>query len=193
MEVARVLDSRCGGGCLQQLTICYNGGGPSFATVFLIVFLAYGGFVERTLIILKPDALQRGLIGPILARLEARGLKFIGLKLMQVSDELAHKHYGVHEGKPFFTGLVSYITSSPVLVGALEGKDVIEIVRSTVGATNPVKAAPGTIRGDFGVNIGRNLIHASDSAENGQSEVALFFAVEELISAERSIDQWVTE
>ena len=149
--------------------------------------------MERTLIILKPDALQRGLMGPILARLEARGLKFIGLKLMQVSNELANKHYGIHQGKPFFEGLVSYITSSPVLVGAIEGKDVIEIVRSTVGATNPVKAAPGTIRGDFGVNIGRNLIHASDSPENGQSEVALFFAAEELISAERSIDQWVTE
>jgi nucleoside-diphosphate kinase len=149
--------------------------------------------VERTLIILKPDALQRGLMGPILARLEARGLKFIGLKLMQVSSELANKHYGIHQGKPFFEGLVSYITSSPVLVGAIEGKDVIEIVRSTVGATNPVKAAPGTIRGDFGVNIGRNLIHASDSPENGQSEVALFFAPAELISAERSIDQWVTE
>ena len=149
--------------------------------------------MERTLIILKPDALQRGLMGPILARLEARGLKFIGLKLMQVSNELANKHYGIHQGKPFFEGLVSYITSSPVLVGAIEGKDVIEIVRSTVGATNPVKAAPGTIRGDFGVNIGRNLIHASDSPENGQNEVALFFAADELISAERSIDQWVTE
>ena len=149
--------------------------------------------MERTLIILKPDALQRGLMGPILARLEARGLKFIGLKLMQVSNELANKHYGIHQGKPFFEGLVSYITSSPVLVGAIEGKDVIEIVRSTVGATNPVKAATGTIRGDFGVNIGRNLIHASDSPENGQNEVALFFAADELISSERSIDQWVTE
>jgi len=149
--------------------------------------------VEKSLIILKPDAVQRGLIGPILTRLEARGLKFIGIKLSQVSSELAHKHYGVHEGKPFFAGLVSYITSGPVLVVAVEGKDVIEIVRSTVGATNPVKAAPGTIRGDFGVNIGRNLIHASDSPENGDHEVALFFSSEELIRSERSVDQWITE
>ena len=149
--------------------------------------------MERSLIILKPDALQRGLMGPILTRLEARGLKFIGLKLMQVSDELARKHYGVHEGKPFFAGLVEYITASPVVVAAIEGKDVIEIIRSTVGATNPVKAAPGTIRGDFGVNIGRNLIHASDSPENGTSEVALFFNDAELISYERATDAWVTE
>ena len=149
--------------------------------------------MEQSLIILKPDALQRGLVGPILTRLEARGLKFVGLKLIQISQELANKHYGVHQGKPFFEGLVSYITSGPVVVLAIEGKDVIEIIRSTVGATNPVKAAPGTIRGDFGVNIGRNLIHASDSPENGQNEVALFFAADELISSERSIDQWVTE
>lgn len=149
--------------------------------------------MERSLIILKPDALQRGLIGPILSRLEARGLKFIGLKLMQVSDELARKHYGVHEGKPFFAGLVEYITASPVLVGAVEGKDVIALIRSTVGATNPVSAAPGTIRGDFGVNIGRNLIHASDSPENGQSEVSLFFQDGELLAYERTVDTWVTE
>lgn len=149
--------------------------------------------MERSLIILKPDALQRGLMGPILGRLEARGLKFIGLKLMQVSDELARKHYGVHEGKPFFAGLVEYITSSPVLVAAVEGNDVIALIRATVGATNPVAAAPGTIRGDFGVNIGRNLIHASDSPENGQQEVSLFFQAAELLNYERSIDTWVTE
>ncbi len=149
--------------------------------------------MERSLIILKPDALQRGLMGPILTRLEARGLKFIGLKLMQVSDELARKHYGVHEGKPFFAGLVSYITSAPVLVVAIEGKDVISIIRNTVGATNPAQAAPGTIRGDFGVNIGRNLIHASDSPENGAQEVSLFFNDSELLAYDRSIDQWVTE
>lgn len=149
--------------------------------------------MEQSLIILKPDALQRGLMGPILTRLESRGLKFVGLKLMQVSNELANQHYGVHTGKPFFEGLVNYITSAPVLVVAIAGKDVIEIIRSTVGATNPVKAAPGTIRGDFGVNIGRNLIHASDSPENGAKEVALFFASNELLTVERSIDQWITE
>jgi nucleoside-diphosphate kinase len=149
--------------------------------------------LEQSLIILKPDALQRGLMGPILTRLEARGLKFTGLKLMQISSELANQHYAVHKGRPFFDGLVSYITAAPVLVAAIAGKDVVAIIRSTVGATNPVQAAPGTIRGDFGINIGRNLIHASDSPENGASEVALFFKPEELVSSERALDQWVTE
>lgn len=148
---------------------------------------------ERSLVILKPDAVQRGLIGPILARLEQRGLLLAGLKLMQIDDTLARKHYGVHEGKPFFTGLVEYITSGPVIVAAFEGKDVIQIVRNTVGATNPVNAAPGTIRGDFAVEIGRNLIHASDSPENGEQEVKLFFKDGELISYERSNDRWVRE
>lgn len=149
--------------------------------------------MEKSLIILKPDAVQRGLIGQILTRLEARGLKFVGLKLIHVSNELAHKHYGIHEGKPFFEGLVSYITSGPVLVGAIEGNNAIEIIRSSVGATNPVKAAPGTIRGDFAVNIGRNLIHASDSPENGVNEVNLFFKSDELLSYSRSNDGWITE
>lgn len=150
--------------------------------------------MEQSLIILKPDALQRGLVGPILTRLEARGLKFVGLKLIQISQELANKHYGVHQGKPFFEGLVSYITSGPVVVIAIEGKDVIEIIRSTVGATNPVKAAPGTIRGDFGINIGRNLIHASDSPESGERETAIFFSDAELVGDwKRVTDPWIYE
>lgn len=149
--------------------------------------------MEHSLIILKPDAVQRGLVGPILTRIEQRGLKIAGLKLMQIDDALARRHYGVHEGKPFFAGLVEYITSGPVVVLAITGKNVITTIRTMVGATNPVSAAPGTIRGDFGLEIGRNLIHASDSPENGEAEVALFFTAGELIDAERSIDRWVYE
>jgi nucleoside-diphosphate kinase len=150
--------------------------------------------MEKSLIILKPDAVQRGLIGPILTRLEQRGLKFIGLKLMQIDENLAGKHYQVHQGKPFYNSLVEYITSGPVVVLAVTGKDVIQIVRNTVGATNPANAAVGTIRGDFGLEIGRNLIHASDSPENGEQEVALFFQEGELLSAwKRSTDSWIYE
>ena len=148
---------------------------------------------EQSLIILKPDAVQRGLAGPILTRLEQRGLKLVGLKLIQIDEALARRHYAVHEGKPFFAGLVEYIVSGPVLVGVLEGKDVIQIVRNTVGATNPVNAAPGTIRGDYAVEIGRNLIHASDSPENGAKEVALFVQPQELVSYERANDRWIRE
>lgn len=149
--------------------------------------------MEKSLIILKPDAVQRGLIGPILTRLEQRGLKFSGLKLMQISKELAGTHYSVHEGKPFYNSLVEYITASPVVVLAVQGNDVIKIVRNTVGATKPAEAAPGTIRGDFGLEIGRNLIHASDSPENGETEVSLFFAPAELLTWERNTDAWIYE
>lgn len=149
--------------------------------------------MEKSLIILKPDAVQRGLIGQIITRLEQRGLKFMGMKLMQVSPELAQSHYGEHEGKPFFGALVSYITSSPVVVIAIQGKHVVQIIRNTVGATNPMNAAPGTIRGDFGLEIGRNLIHASDSPESGEAEVSRFFAASELIKWERNTDAWIHE
>jgi nucleoside-diphosphate kinase len=149
--------------------------------------------MEKSLIILKPDAVQRGLIGPILTRLEQRGLKFSGLKLMQISRELASKHYSVHEGKPFYNSLVEYITASPVVVLAVQGDDVIKIVRNTVGATKPAEATPGTIRGDFGLEIGRNLIHASDSPENGETEVSLFFQPSELLTWERNTDAWIYE
>ena len=149
--------------------------------------------MERSLIILKPDAVQRGLIGPILTRLEQRGLRLAGLKLMRIDEALARRHYAVHEGKPFFNGLVEYITSGPVVVAVVTGKGVIATVRSTVGATNPAQAAPGTIRGDYAVEIGRNLIHASDSPENGEQEVALFFRPEELVELERSTDRWIYE
>jgi nucleoside-diphosphate kinase len=149
--------------------------------------------MEKSLIILKPDAVQRGLIGPILTRLEQRGLKFAGLKLMQIDEALAGQHYSVHEGKPFYASLVKYITSGPVVVLAVMGQDVIKIVRSTVGATKPAEASPGTIRGDFGLEIGRNLIHASDSPENGAQEVSLFFRSDELVEWQRSTDAWIYE
>jgi nucleoside-diphosphate kinase len=149
--------------------------------------------MERALIILKPDAVQRGLIGPIISRIEQRGLKINGLKMMRITEALARTHYAVHEGKPFFEGLVKYITSGPVVVAVVSGKGVIETVRMTVGATNPAKAAPGTIRGDFGVEVGRNLIHASDSPDNGETEVKIFFRPEELNEWMRSSDDWIYE
>ncbi len=149
--------------------------------------------MERSLVIFKPDAVQRGLVGQILTRLEQRGLKFVGLKLIQIDETLARRHYSIHEGKPFFAELVRYITSGPVVVGAIVGQGVIQMVRTTVGATNPANAAPGTIRGDFAVEIGRNLIHASDTPENGEQEVALFFEPDELIDWSRSVDVWIHE
>jgi len=149
--------------------------------------------MERTLVIVKPDGVQRGLIFPILARLEARGLKLVALKMVQVSEDLARKHYAVHEGKPFFPGLIKYITSAPVVVGVFEGKQAISVVRSSVGATNPVNASPGTIRGDWSLEIGRNLVHASDSPETAQSEIALWFRSEEICPWERDTDRWVFE
>jgi nucleoside-diphosphate kinase len=149
--------------------------------------------MQQTLIIVKPDAVQRGLIGGVLSRLEARGLKLVGLKLIAVDEALARRHYGIHEGKPFFAGLIQYITSSPVVVGVFEGPEAVAVVRATVGATNPVAAAPGTIRGDWALEIGRNLIHASDSPETAATEVALFFRPEELVSYERATDRWILE
>lgn len=149
--------------------------------------------MDRTLVIVKPDAVQRGLIGEVLRRLETRGLKMVGLKLMAVSQELARKHYAVHTGKSFFEPLISYITSAPVVVAVFEGKDAVAAVRSTVGATNPVQAAPGTIRGDLGMEIGRNLVHASDSAEAARSEVALWFKEDELAPWGRDTDRWISE
>jgi nucleoside-diphosphate kinase len=150
--------------------------------------------MERSLIILKPDAVQRGLVGTILGRLEQRGLKIVGMKLMQMDEALARKHYGEHEGKPFFGNLVSYITSGPVVVIAVAGDNVIEMIRSMVGATNPAKAAPGTIRGDYAISIGRNLIHASDAPESGEREVQTFFNDQELlVDFKRDTDRWIFE
>jgi nucleoside-diphosphate kinase len=136
---------------------------------------------------------QRGLIGNVIERFERRGLKIVGLKMIQVSRELAEQHYAEHRGKPFFEGLVGFITSSPVVVGVLEGPSAIDVVRATVGATNPATSAPGTIRADFGLTIGRNLIHASDGGDAAQREVSLFFSADELVNYERSIDGWLIE
>jgi nucleoside-diphosphate kinase len=149
--------------------------------------------VERTLIIIKPDGVERALIGPIITRFEQRGLKIIGMKMMEVSDELARRHYAIHEGKPFFEPLIDYITSAPVVVIALEGPDAIQAARNTIGATKPVEATAGSIRGDFGMMVGRNLVHGSDSPENGEAEIALWFAADELLSYGRAIDRWILE
>lgn len=147
--------------------------------------------MERTLLILKPDAVQRGLCGEILGRLERKGLKIAGLKFMTISSALAEKHYAVHAGKPFYAGLVKFMTSSPVLVLAMEGKDAIAIARNMMGATFGSKAAPGTIRGDFGISNAYNLIHGSDSVESATKELDLFFKQDELIDWSPAIAQWV--
>ena len=136
--------------------------------------------MERTLILIKPDAMQRGLAGTILARLEQRGLKLVALKLIQIDEALAKRHYAVHQGKPFFPGLVSYITSCPVVAAVFEGRRAVEAVRNAMGRTDSVEAAPGTVRGDFGLDLGRNLVHGSDSVENAQKEISLFFSPKEL-------------
>ncbi len=148
---------------------------------------------ERTLVLLKPDAIQRGLAGTILARLEQRGLRIVGLKLMKVDPQMARRHYAEHQGKAFFQGLVDFITSSPLVAMVLEGKNAVQVVRNTMGATDPAKAAPGTIRGDLGLDMGRNLIHGSDSLESAQREIALFFKDTEIIDYPKSLDPWITE
>lgn len=149
--------------------------------------------MERTLVLVKPDGMQRGLAGEILARLERRGLKIVGLKLLHMDEALARRHYAVHEGKPFFEGLVRYITSSPVIAAVFEGTAAVAVVRNAMGATNPADAASGSIRGDLAVEIGRNLIHGSDSVENAGKEIALFFRPDELVLWERDVDRWVFE
>lgn len=147
--------------------------------------------MERTLIIVKPEGVQRGLIGQVIARFEHKGLKVVGLKLMQIPRETAEKHYAEHVGKPFYEGLVAHITSSPVVVGVLEGPDAVSVARTMMGVTNPRQAAPGTIRGDYGLDIGFNIIHGSDGQEAAQREISIFFAPAELVSYDRAADRWV--
>lgn len=149
--------------------------------------------MERTLILVKPDGVQRGLIGEIVGRFERRGLKLIGMKFMQVSTELAEQHYAVHQGRPFYNSLIEYIISAPVVAMVWEGNDAIAAARATIGATNPVAANPGTIRGDLGMEVGRNLVHGSDSPENGQKEASLFFREEELVTWQRVTESWICE
>ena len=146
---------------------------------------------ERTLVLIKPDGVQRQLVGRILGRFEERGLKIVGLKLVAVDRALAESHYAVHRERPFFDGLVAFITSSPLVAVALEGPDAIGMVRSMVGATRPHEAAPGTIRGDLAMETAQNLVHASDSPETAVAELALWFRPDELLSYEREIDRWV--
>lgn len=149
--------------------------------------------LERSLFIIKPDAVQRGLMGEIIRRLEARGLRLVAAKFMQISRELAAQHYQIHLGRPFYEGLINYITSAPVMVMVWEGPGAIAAIRQTMGSTLPLEAAPGTIRHDFGLEVGRNLTHGSDSPENGEKEVALFFRPEELVSWTRDTDRWIFE
>ena len=149
--------------------------------------------MERTLIIIKPDAMERGLLGDILSRFERRGLKTVALKMMRIDEALAKRHYGEHEGKPFFPGLIAYITSAPVVVAVLEGPRAIQVARQTMGATDPAKAAPGTIRADLGLKMERNLVHGSDGPETAEREIALFFGEDELIEWQRSVDRWIIE
>jgi len=148
---------------------------------------------ERSLVILKPDAVQRGLIGAILARYEQRGLRIAALKLETVPRETAARHYAEHEGKPFYEGLVGYITSAPSVMLVLEGPDAISITRKTNGATRPAEAEPGTVRADFGLTVGRNLVHASDSVESAAREVETFFGAGGIIDYTRAIDAWLVE
>jgi nucleoside-diphosphate kinase len=137
--------------------------------------------------------MQRGLAGEIISRLESRGLRIVGLRLLQVDEALAKSHYAEHEGKPFFAGLIGYITSSPIIAAVLEGTNAIEVVRKTMGVTNPAQAEPGTIRGDLGIELGRNLIHGSDGPESAAREIALFFDESQLFDYGRDVDRWIFE
>ncbi|MEA5077307.1 MAG: nucleoside-diphosphate kinase [Anaerolineaceae bacterium] len=147
--------------------------------------------MERTFVLIKPDGVQRGLTGEVIKRLENRGLKLVAAKFLLVSDELAKKHYAVHEGKPFYPGLIKYITSSPLMAMVWEGPQAVAAVRQTMGATRPTEAAPGSIRHDYALEVGRNLTHASDSVENAQIEIAIWFNPEEVFSWDRATDAWI--
>jgi nucleoside-diphosphate kinase len=149
--------------------------------------------MEKTLVLVKPDGVQRGLIGEVISRLERRGLRLVAAKFLQVSPTLARSHYAVHEGQPFYEKLIRYITSAPVMAMAWEGPNAVAAVRQTMGATRPTEAAPGTLRHDFALEIGRNLTHASDSLENGVSEVNLWFGAEEIVVWQRANDAWIFE
>ena len=149
--------------------------------------------MERTLVLVKPDGVQRGLVGEVISRLERRGLKLAALKLMLVDDALARRHYSEHLERPFFPGLAAFITSSPLVAMVWEADNAVSIVRQTMGETNPVNSPAGTIRGDLGIDIGRNLVHGSDGPESAEREIGLFFAPGEILSYDRSLDPWITE
>jgi nucleoside-diphosphate kinase len=149
--------------------------------------------MEQSLVLVKPDGVQRGLIGEVISRLERRGLRLVAAKFVAVSLDLAETHYAIHKGKSFYEPLISYITSAPVMAMVWEGPDAVAAIRQTMGATRPVEAAPGSIRHDFALEVGRNLTHASDSVENGAKEIALWFAADELVVWERDNDRWIFE
>ena len=148
--------------------------------------------MERSLVLIKPDAVQRCIAGEIIARLEKRGLKLIALKMLQMDKALAERHYAVHQEKPFFKDLVKFITSGPIIAAVFEGEKAVESIRQTMGATDPKKAAPGTIRADFGLNMEHNMIHGSDSPENAEREISIFFEPQEIMTYTREIDKWIT-
>ena len=149
--------------------------------------------IERTFLLVKPDGVQRGLIGKIITRLEEKGFTLVALKLILVSSDLAKKHYSEHEGKPFFKGLIEFITSGSVVAMVWEGKDIINTLRKMMGKTNPSEADIGTIRGDFGIDVGRNVVHGSDSLESAKREVSLFFRNDELVPWQKELDKWIYE
>ncbi|OPX84468.1 MAG: Nucleoside diphosphate kinase [Pelotomaculum sp. PtaB.Bin104] len=149
--------------------------------------------MERTYLMVKPDGVQRNLAGEIISRFEKKGFKIIGLKMFRLPRGLAEKHYGEHVGKPFFTALVDYITSGPVVAMVIEGKNAVSAAREMMGATDPLKAAPGTIRNSYGIDIGRNVIHGSDSPDSAAREIGLFFKEEELVEYSRDVDRWIYE
>lgn len=149
--------------------------------------------MQKTLVLLKPDALQRGLIGEIISRLERRGLKIVAMKMLRIDEKLAKRHYQIHKEKSFFSGLVKHITSSPIIAAIFEGENAVEVVRRTMGETNPALALPGTIRGDLALDIGRNLIHGSDSEQTAKEEIDIFFSKDEIFHYSRDIENLITE
>ena len=149
--------------------------------------------MEQTYLMVKPDGVQRGLCGEILSRFEKKGLKIVAMKMMIIPKEVAENHYGEHKDRPFFPSLISYITSGPVLAMVWEGESAVSVCRNMMGKTNPKESAPGTIRGDFGMQTGMNIIHGSDSVESAEREISIFFKPEELVSYEKTIQSWIYE
>jgi len=149
--------------------------------------------MERTLVLVKPDGVQRGLVGEVISRLERTGLKLVAMKMVHLSRDKAEEHYGIHRDKPFFAGLVQFITSGPLVAAVFEGPKAVDIVRKTMGETDPARSAAGTIRGDLALDIGRNIVHGSDSVENAGREIVAFFAADEVVSYEREVDGWIIE
>ena len=149
--------------------------------------------MERTFVAIKPDGVQRGVIGEVISRLERRGLKLVAIRLMQVDEELAGRHYAEHVSRPFFPSLVSFITSGPIVAMIWEADNAVALARQTMGATNPGEASPGTIRGDLGIDIGRNIVHGSDSPDSAEREIGLFFGDGDALEYSRSNDPWITE